>query len=163
MSISIDKQMLLDTKIEYNKLADETDDLFVALAIANYNNVNREDYDNIMQIYNTKRRQCDELHDKLTMLEQSYYNEHKHEDRHVEFINTTFNHNELISKIWEQKQIQIQSFEYDEETAEREYDEYSSDDDITDNKEDNKPKLTQNDFDTEWEYKMYLSLCDTDK
>ena len=139
-SSSIDKLELLTAKEDYNKVADELDELYTILLTS------ANKFQHIRQLYDTKQQECNRLYERMITLENKYMCEHG-KNKHVEFVNTPIISGGSIDAIWRREnRISKPSFVRDEVL-----------DDWPEPEED-QPELTREDFATEWEYKTYLAL-----
>lgn len=147
-SSSFDKLELLTAKEDYNRVADELDELYTALLTS----ANR--FQRIRQLYDTKQQECNRLYERMITLENKYHQDHG-KNKHIEFVNTPIISGGSIDAIWRREyRASKPSLVRDEvldDWPEVEEDQQGYEDE-------DQPELTREDFATEWEYKTYLAL-----
>lgn len=131
---------LYNIKNEYNSLADELDEVYTKLLMMYHNKIEmiNDEIKHLETLYNTKRQQREILYNRMIELETIHDKQYENNEKDIQFINTQFKQNGLIKDVPKQRQKQI----------------------ITNsgyNDEDNM-NLTRDDFATDWEYNIYMSL-----
>ena len=163
LSSSFDKLELLTAKQEYNTAADELDDLYTNILLANHAKANaylrnrkskiQKDLQQLKQLYEVKKQECDMLYKQMVKLENSYNKNHSDKNKHVEFVNTPIISGESVDAIW-RRQHRIALCGGSPSIIRSEV----LDDWEPVEEEEQTRELTRDDFNTDWEYKTYLAL-----
>lgn len=161
LSSSFDKLELLTAKEEYSTAADELDDLYTNILLANHAKASthshkrkgeiKKDLHQLNQLYEIKKQECNRLYTQMIKLEEKYNKTHPDKNKHIEFVNTPIISGGSVDAIW-RRQHRICLYGGSPSVVRSEVlDNWESEEEQT-------RELTRDDFDTDWEYKTYLAL-----